>query len=120
MHRIQELWRTFKGFGEVLAAEWGVAIIVIAVGVGAFGLGRLSALESAKPVISIVKAPELSQPRGMHIGGLIVASRSGNKYFYPWCSGAQSISESNKIWFRDVAAARAAGYEPAKNCRGLK
>lgn len=53
-------------------------------------------------------------------GGQIVASRNGNKYHFPWCSGAQKIAEANKIWFSSIEEAREAGYTPASNCKGLK
>jgi len=52
--------------------------------------------------------------------GMYVASKNGTKYHFPWCSGAKSISEVNKIWFNSVEEARASGYAPAANCKGLK
>ena len=54
------------------------------------------------------------------VGGQIVASRSGNKYHFPWCSGAGRIAEENKIWFNSIEEARKAGYQPASNCKGLR
>lgn len=48
-----------------------------------------------------------------------VASKTGTKYHLPWCSGAQRIKEENKVWFATKAAAEAAGYEPAANCKGI-
>jgi hypothetical protein len=53
-------------------------------------------------------------------GGQVVASKSGAKYHYPWCAGAKQISEKNKITFNSITEARAAGYTPATNCKGLK
>lgn len=52
--------------------------------------------------------------------GSIVASKNGTKYHYPWCAGAKQISEKNKIFFDSIESARAAGYTPASNCKGLK
>jgi len=48
-----------------------------------------------------------------------VASKNGTKYYLPNCSGAKRISEANKVWFASPAAAVAAGYAPAANCKGL-
>lgn len=69
--------------------------------------------------MTIGKAPEAQKPREMFIGGEIVASRTGSAYYFPWCGGATKISVVNKVWFKDETAARAAGYTPAKNCKGL-
>lgn len=52
-------------------------------------------------------------------GGFIVGSKTGKKYHFPWCSGAQQIKEENKVWFANEEEARAAGFAPAANCRGL-
>ncbi|HEY0010394.1 MAG TPA: Ada metal-binding domain-containing protein [Candidatus Paceibacterota bacterium] len=52
-------------------------------------------------------------------GGKLVASKTGTKYYLPWCGTAKRIKEENKVWFASKAEAEAAGYEPAKNCKGL-
>ncbi len=52
--------------------------------------------------------------------GNYVASKNGKKYFFTWCASAKSISEANKIYFQSAEAARAAGYTPAANCKGLQ
>ena len=127
-----------------------ILLIIVLVGFGSFGLGRLSRLEEAKlPIrlegaasgmtadsaaafssVAAEGAPPPAQatgavPRqndlvGLESGGKLVASKSGAKYHFPWCSGAQRISEANKIWFNSVEEARKAGYTPASNCKGLK
>ena len=51
--------------------------------------------------------------------GKYVASKSGSKYYLPDCSGVKRIKEENKVWFGSVEEAKAEGYEPAKNCKGL-
>ena len=120
MPSIQELIGKIKGLLDNRVGEWGIPIIVILVGLASFGLGRLSALEEVKPIVSITQAQEASAAAAMTVGGLVVASHSGSTYHYPWCVGATTIKDSNKVWFKDEAAARTAGYSPAKNCKGLK
>lgn len=94
-----------------------VAIIVL-VALTAFGLGRLSAMETSRPAVTLTnRAVSSEQP--MYIGGLVVASRKGRKYHFPWCPGAQHMKEANKVWFASEEDARAAGYTPAGNCKGL-
>ena len=52
-------------------------------------------------------------------GGEVVASKTGTKYFLPWCSGAKNISATNLVTFPSADEAKAAGYGPAANCKGL-
>lgn len=96
------------------------ALMLILVGFSAFGLGRLSVLESTREPARITQAAANGQREPLTIGGKVVASRNGTKYHAPWCGGAGRISEKNKIWFKSEEAARAAGYTPAGNCKGLR
>lgn len=116
---IPELRLQIKNHGEGILAEWGVVIIVLMLGLASFGLGRLSALEGARPAVSVGQAPSEATPKGTYLGGTIVASRSGTAYHYPWCAGALQIAAQNRVWFGSEIAARSAGYAPAKNCKGL-
>ena len=116
---IHEFVLQCKGYLEEGIVEWGLLVIVILVGICAFGLGRYSALEEARPPISIYEAPSLAKPQGMYLGGLYEASKTGSVYYYPWCSGAVKIAPNTAIWFATEAAAQVAGYTPAKNCKGL-
>lgn len=119
-------------------ADFFTAIIIILVAFAGFGLGRLSALEGKKVPILIEKNQSLSyQPSEITPYGKInsiemiknspdssekkfVASKSGTKYYFPWCGTVSRIKEENKIWFATEAEARKAGYIPAANCKGLE
>lgn len=116
---IPEIRQQIKNVSEDVVGEWGTILIMLSVGLASFGLGRLSALEETKPIVSIREASAESELQGMYIGGLVVASRKGSAYHYPWCPGAQTIVTQNRIWFPSEEAARVAGYAPAKNCKGL-
>lgn len=107
-----------SGVGVVLE-EWGIVLIILLAASGSFFLGRISALEATKAPVAVRLAPEATEPRGMHIGGLIVASKTGEVYHYPWCPGAGQMKRENQVWFTDEAAAKKAGYAPSKNCPGL-
>jgi len=123
-----------KGLIKTLPSEWFVMVIVVCVGLISFALGRLSALEEGRAPVTIeqtasaASTADVATSKTNHLGaklpngegGLLVASRNSTKYHFPWCSGAQRISEQNKIWFESEEEARAAGYEPAGNCKGLK
>ncbi len=110
-----------------------IAIFIgfVLVTVIAFGAGRLSAPEIFRnPILinepnastSISLFGNVSQPAASAIGesgtkqtsekGLFVASKSGKKYHWPWCSYAKNIKPENQIWFNSEAQAQAAGYSP--------
>jgi hypothetical protein len=120
MPNIQEIWLEIKGVGREAVAQWGLIAIVILLGISSFELGRLSALESATPVLSITSTHLAPHPRQLVQGGLYVASRSGSVYYYPWCTGATKILPANQVWFADESAAVRAGYRAAKNCKGME
>jgi hypothetical protein len=58
-------------------------------------------------------------PGAQSSGGQYVASKTGTKYYLPWCGTAKRIKDDNKVWFATKAEAEAAGYTPAKNCKGI-
>jgi len=108
-------------------------LIVVLVGVGAFGLGRLSSMgeatealrvvypdgELAKPLASTA-AVAAAAPAPVKAGeGAYVASKNGSKYYLTTCSSANRIKQENRVYFVSIDDARAAGYEPAANCPGL-
>lgn len=116
--RIQEYYREIKALADVAVGEWGMLALLIVVGFGSFGLGRLSALEDARPPVSIRAAPA-SGLSGLPLGGELIASRTGSVYYFPWCSGAEHIKPENQIWFASEKEAQSAGYSGAKSCKGL-
>ncbi len=119
MHTIQETWQKIKPLLDAGIGDYGLFAVVFLIGIGSFGLGRLSALEEVRPPVALTQAPQEASPRGLYIGGLLVASRTGSVYYYPWCSGAQKILPQNQRWFESEAAAQKAGYAPSKACKGL-
>lgn len=107
-----------------------ICLLIVLVGLLCFGLGRLSAgfsgRNSSQPGTVLVGEDDTGTVldegqagAGGAVAGGVVASKSGTKYHFPWCAGAKSIKEGNKVWFASTAEARAAGYEPAGNCKGL-
>jgi len=129
-NKIKDIWNNKI---TEMSSEVFVVTLIILVGLAGFGLGRLSVLDGQKSPISIQNinsnkvsagvADSLGDVQGNdkeNITGVVVASKNGTKYHYPWCSGAKSINESNRISFSSIKEARKAGYMPASNCKGLK
>lgn len=118
-----------------------LAVLVFLIGLGSFGLGRLSVLWPEKEPIIIDQGDEVdksafglgetvvpnnftkrsdSPPSPISsFRGNFVASRNGSSYHSPDCPGAKQIKEENKVWFASADEARRAGYKPAGNCPGL-
>ena len=116
-------------------ADFFTAIVIVLVAFAGFGLGRLSALEGKKMPILIegnlsilppsneaVLGNSLGTPttKSPKLGKNFVASKSGTRYYFPWCGGVSRIKEENKVWFASEEEARKSGYTPAQNCAGLK
>ena len=108
-----------------------IIIMIFLVGIASFGLGKLSSFEKKKMPISILNTQESIHTSILNSNktdsvekntekGTIVASKSGTKYYYPWCSGTSKIKDENKIWFNTIEEAKARGLTPASGCIGLK
>ena len=114
------------------------AVFIFLVGMGSFGLGRLSVIWPEKDPITITgaemdaeivsdgtadsataSAGRAIKDRATSALGKYVASKSGSYYHFPWCAGALRIKEANKIWFATKAEAEGRGLKPASNCPGL-
>ncbi|TSC63170.1 MAG: hypothetical protein Athens041674_313 [Parcubacteria group bacterium Athens0416_74] len=116
---IQEFVAKCKAILDLGVGEWGLFLALTLVILASFGLGRLSALVDAKPLVELHTASLEAGQEGMATGGQYVASRTGSTYYFPWCAGAQKIAPASERWFATEEAAKAAGYRPAKNCKGL-
>ncbi|MEK7551930.1 MAG: hypothetical protein AAB534_00790 [Patescibacteria group bacterium] len=136
--KIKGFWQSDTGLKDKALT----IVVIVLVGTASFGLGRLSAFESKKEPVTIEMQefkdsdsevlPSGSKPSsaksnptvlGENIskeGGEVVASKTGDKYHFPWCSGAKRITEANKVYFKSIEEAKAAGLTPAGNCKGLK
>ncbi len=129
---IKHLSTKIKVFITSAKEEILVMLIIILVGFGSYGLGRLSVNQSEGARIEIIKASQasLTPPKdalrasvpteSSNTASVVVASKSGKKYHFPWCAGAKQIAEKNKIIFNSKEEARHAGYTPAANCKGLE
>lgn len=121
-----------------LESRYFFASVLLLTALASFFLGKLSGRFSYKEPVRVYNAGSLSpnpsassqfqQDSASIIGPeknpssteVVVASKNGTKYHYPWCAGAKQISEKNKITFNSIEEAKASGYAPAVNCKGLR
>ena len=104
-----------------------IAVIIFFTGLSSFGLGRLSVDLQSNPPLSVIQ-PENS-PDTLHIpqrapigdsktsDDRVFASKSGEVYYYSWCSGATRVKEENKVWFAGSKEAEQAGFHRASGCK---
>lgn len=120
-------------FVKFIESPWWFGAVVLLVVITSFSLGRLSALRDGREPVRVINTnsnldvkdsiSNIEQTASIiNSGGngSVVASKNGTKYHYPWCAGAKQISPKNIITFDSTESARAAGYTPASNCKGLK
>ncbi len=109
-----------KGKDEII-----LIIVIILVGLGSFGLGRLSVKQQKKEPISIINSADSSDLVASVANSLpvtnggVVGSKNGKVYHLPWCPGALKIKPENLITFENSEEAEKAGYNKASNCKGL-
>ena len=139
----ETLFKVKRYFEWLRGEQFVLGVVIVLVALSSFGLGRLSLIEESRQPVKFLRSSaagsaalrataaegqvgtetpaETVLPTPVaDLGGKVVGSKSGRKYHFPWCPGARTISEVNKIWFSSIEAARAAGYVPAVNCKGLK
>ena len=131
---IQEILEKIKPFYPLF-----LAIVVASI---FFAIGRLSHLEGQRAPIKIEYVSSTStaaiitsgsslSPRvtlGEKIvsttsttsGGEFIGSKSGKKYYFPWCGTVKRIKPENQVHFASAEEARASGFVPGGNCKGLK
>ncbi|MFA7000285.1 MAG: hypothetical protein WC241_04185 [Candidatus Paceibacterota bacterium] len=102
--------------------------VIVLVGLGSFGLGRLSVSNgedekvlnrqdnrqvesSMKNVVSSVENVRDTLKERMY-----VASKNGKLYYTKDCSGAKRIAPKNEVWFATKEDAEQAGYSLSASC----
>ena len=108
-----------------------IVIIVILVGLGSFGLGRLSKnapnnglkIEYRNQEGNITKATESPQfsPQTSKVeintnGKAFFASNRGTKYYPLGCNAGKTIKMENRIYFSSSEEAQRSGYTPSTSC----
>jgi hypothetical protein len=109
-------------------------IVIIGVGISAFGLGRLSTRSiSSDENYQIVgtsnnqlgSALKNDQSFGQNFSTEVinqgekkyVASKNGKLYYPLDCSGAKRIKSGNELWFATASEAEKSGYQLSKTCQ---
>ena len=134
---IPDIFKKIKG-SKWFDVQTGVFfLVVVGVGVSAFGLGRLSMAESPnkqgnggimnnpqnqpesvlktnfKPYTTSSLGPKDQQIQAQ---SGYVASKNGKLYYTAGCSGAKRIKPANEVWFTSPQEAERLGYTRSSSC----
>ena len=115
---------------EKIKPYYTLILIVVLISI-LFAILRISVMESQSTPIKIEYASTanvittVSPTPGIggevtNNNGQVIGSKSGKKYYYPWCGTVKRIKPENQVPFASIEVARSAGYTPAGNCKGLK
>ncbi len=110
----------------IIKSDIFIVILMILLGLSSYGLGKLSSMEKGNdptslqeeetipttPIISkiIATSTKISENNT----GLVFASKSGTKYYYPNCTSR--VKEENKVWFNSIQEAESVGLTLASGC----
>lgn len=137
------MFQKIKGSTGLDSAMAIYFMVIIGVGVSAFGLGRLSvdggsadrveqglAIEGvqesiqntprSKPTATSVTPAISSQSQaGLPAGqaGNYVASKNGKLYYTRGCKAANRIKPENEVWFTNASEAESMGYTKSGSCQ---
>ncbi len=102
-----------------------IIIVLISLAVTSFSIGYYAGNHKNVPTITmrdnscIPPVTEASIKEGERLAqgnNTIVASKSGTRYYYVWCSGVSRISAKNKVYFNNEEEAEKKGYTKASGC----
>ncbi len=112
-----------------------VATVVVLVGVGGFGLGRLTGLEEVHQKVGVYAAAalgatvvpltpedgrvyaEVPQAPADPVAKNFVGSKNGTKFYPAGCKAASRVKPVNQVWFATAADALASGFSLASGCK---
>jgi hypothetical protein len=114
--------------GEILEKikPFYTLLLILAISFILFALGRISVLEDKHIPIKISYSNATSTSNTLmavssdsNNGSNVIGSKSGKKYYFPWCSTVKRIKLENQVHFATIEIAKQAGYTPGGNCKGL-
>lgn len=131
---------SIKDFIEKIKPFYTIILFLVIASIF-FALGRISAIEDKQTPLKIqnmsnnLKNKTLSatiiQSQDLGVlsttstankdreSGQVIGSKSGKKYYFPWCGTLKAVKEVNRVSFASIEEAKKAGYVASKNCKGL-
>jgi|AntAceMinimDraft_13_1070369.scaffolds.fasta_scaffold49115_1 hypothetical protein len=107
-----------KKYKRILSLILGISSILMYLG-SLFIIGYVEGIKSDKD--NIVEVVDKTLDRQIIYTkekekGSVVASKSGKKYYFPWCSGINRIKKENRVYFNTELEAQDNGLTLSKTC----
>lgn len=100
--------------------------IVLAVFFNLYSFGYIAGMDKTHPKVMIFEPKkaicEVEKGEEIEVennAGNLVASKTGTRVYYIWCSGVNRIKPENRRYFGTLDEALKKGYKPAQNCPGM-
>ena len=112
---ITHMYKKYKGILPLL-------LIISSILIYAFSLFIIGYIEGAgKSGVQNIKKKKKTEERiikytNVDKKGSVIASKSGKKYYFPWCSGINRIKIENRIYFDTELDAQNKGLTLASSC----
>ncbi len=106
-------------------------LVIILVSTIFFVLGRISVEKPQKTPINIAyqnlgqtasvinSSSTTISTQVIPSDGPVIGSKSGKKYYFPWCGTVKRIKPENQVKFESISEAKSAGFTAGGNCKGL-
>lgn len=103
-------------------------LVFIFIAIIFFIFGRLSVLEERHEPIRILygidQSANVIQSTESNTASqnteVVIGSKTGKKYYFPWCGTVKMIKPENQIKFSSIDEAKRAGFVAGGNCKGLR
>ena len=106
--------------------ELFICLLVILTSFLSYGLGLVANFDKNQASVSITNETSNRVSKQALVqnilpetvaDNLVVTSKKGTKYYYPWCGGIKNIKTENLQYFNSAQSAELAGYTLASNCK---
>lgn len=91
----------------------------IAINIANSRLGQTASVLNSSTTLKTTIGPNSSTTINTPEDGPVVGSKSGKKYYFPWCGTVKRIKPENQVKFSSIVEAKNAGFTPGGNCKGL-
>lgn len=111
--------------GTLSRPDVTVVIVVFGLSITGFALGYHAGAHRFVPVVTVkdnscvplITESTIKNAESLAQGtSTIVASKTGSRYYFIWCSGASRIALKNRVYFKTAEEAEKKGLTKASGC----
>jgi len=95
---------------------FAIIMLTIVVAVGSFAIGYIVASKKREPLSISFNEAVSRMSKASQLSSVVMASKLGKYYYFPWCREYQVLSAKNLVTFNTWQEAEQAGYVIGKDC----